>query len=52
MLRLSVMGDHVFTHRGKTGDYDHNFYGWLKRQVGCNRSLTDWSVVCEHLEAV
>jgi hypothetical protein len=49
ILPLSAVGDNVFTHRGQSVDFDHNFYDWLGRRPDCNRALLDWSVVCDHL---
>lgn len=49
MLRISILSEHVITHRGPTNDYDHNFYDWLNRHPNCNGALVDWDCRCRHL---
>jgi len=52
MLRTLILSEYVFTHRGPTNDYDHNFYDWLNRHPNCNGALVDWDCWCRHLSAM
>lgn len=51
IIRRSVLHHTVIRHDGPTGDFDPNFYRWLRSfQNGSWTALVDWSSECRHLE--